>query len=887
MATNEAQVSGTTHSGSSMRTTSTGGETSSSTQEVLITGIQSIDTLNLKYGVTSAEKLLEDDSIPEFSNVYKFTIADDVITAVEEYSNDSSVEFAEPNYLYQLLSIPNDPLFGMQWALQNTGQTGGAYDADIDATDAWNVTMGDDDVVIAIIDTGVDSNHPDLANNIISTDSEDWFGHGTHCAGIAAAVTNNGIGVAGVAGSCKIISRKAFTQVFLVTLLLQNFIIARDIINVTKNGADVISMSFGGPILSRLQGIALNYADNQGVVLIAAAGNSDACTPFYPAAHDKVIAVAANDSRAFFSQFGGWIDVAAPGVDILSLRANGTDMHGDGTHIVDENYYICSGTSMACPHVAGVAALVLSKNPDLTPQEVRTILRSSTDPANSDEYIGTGRINAYKAVQKAAHVTAELDPSLGDKNVQGAVKIGGVAKGESFQQYKIECGKGLYPTSWTQIMSSNLPNFGILPLAELDTIQLDEGLYTIRLTVTASGFTYEDMTVVRVDNVANTHYVDDVANNGGGSESNPFNKIQYAIDICGSKDTVFVYNGVYHEHLSIGAGRSVNLIGENKETTVVDSTGIWWSNSAVSTSSSLRINGFKLIPPSSIDISIAAIGVSNCEIYGNKIIGGGISIIGFCPLAGSWSVSLDNIISGNKFTGNAFIDLIGCRQNTISDNIMTNGHIGLLWSKNNDIKNNSGGGLELTVASFNNICDNKISNSNSGINLSGLFRPSAFNLISRNTITNSNYGICLGDNCKFNTISENNISNNVFGIHIDSSDMEYNSDYNEIFQNNLISNNLNAYDGCNNTWYKPLSLQGNFWSDYKIKYPNANPRPLMPWIWDTPYAIPGGNNQDKYPLVNAYSSSQSTPQSNPQSNPTPQSQPGSTQQTKTGSTTNK
>jgi len=900
MPTNGAQVSGTTYTGYSMETTSTGDQSSPSSQEVIITGIKSIDELNVKHGVNSAEKFLEDDSITEFSNVYKFKLSADVLIALGDYLNDSHVEFAEPNYIYHHCATPNDPYFNQQWALHNTGQTGGKADADIDAPEAWDIETGSSDIVIAIIDTGVDTFHPDLAGNIVpGSTNDDWNGHGTHCAGIAAAVTNNGIGVAGVARGCKIMPLFAMGPIG----ILAEFLVSKSIVDATNNGTDVISMSLGGFSEGTLMKRAIDYADLKGVVIVAAAGNEDINVKIYPAGNPKVIAVAAtdnNDSRTFFSNYGSWVDVAAPGINILSLRANGTDMYGDGSHIVDNNYYIASGTSMACPHVAGVAALVLSKKPYLTPREVRTVLRSSTDVVNSDKHIGTGRINAYEAVHKAAHVVAELDHSLDEKDVEGVVKIKGTAKGTFFQKYLVEYGRGIYPDEWKQIAVSHTPNFGIMPLAEWNTMGLDEGLYTIKLTMTTSnGFTYRDMIVVRVDNIAQTYYVDDDFN----TSDDHFNKIMDAIDQYGSKDTIQVYSGTYYEHLSIGSDRSVKLIGENKETTIIDSTNTWWNSDTICIShSKLCISGFTIMPH-----YLSAIVTSDSNIYENNFIGEGITIIGFNPLQPSLETSSNNIISGNTLLMHSNIALIGCRKNTISDNIISEGAL-LLCSNKNDVNNNIIGnittlfssnnndiynneisnGLFIVGASFNNIYDNIISDGSCGIELIGGFLfPSSFNLITRNNITNHDYGIHMTSTMfknGFNTVSKNNISNNEYGIYIE----EYNNNT-EIYNNNFFENYIHAYDcGYDNVWYKPLLMSGNYWDDYQIKYPYAHQRTLMPWLWDTPYAIDGGSSKDLYPLVNWYDNSasyNSQSQSNNQQNSQSTGQSGSTQQSTTGSST--
>ncbi|MHB8896278.1 MAG: S8 family serine peptidase [Candidatus Geothermincolia bacterium] len=323
----------------------------------------------------------------------------------------------------------NDPLFSMQWHLHNEGQTGGKVDADMDAPEAWQIEQGSNQVVIAIIDTGVDYNHPDLSFNIWKNyreipdnhldddangyvddyhgydftagdaDPKDDFGHGTHCAGIADAVTNNGIGVAGVARQAKIQAVKVLDHMGSGYWEW----VAAGIVYAADNGADVISMSLGGPY-SRLVEDACNYARDKGVVVVAAAGNSATSAKSYPAGSESVIAVSAtdhNDQLAWFSNFGDWVDVSAPGVNVLATMPTYTVTMNIFWGL-EKNYSHMSGTSMACPNVAGLAALILARYPDLTNEQVREALINTGDDLGTpgfDPYFGYGRINAANAMR--------------------------------------------------------------------------------------------------------------------------------------------------------------------------------------------------------------------------------------------------------------------------------------------------------------------------------------------------------------------------------------------------------------------------------------------------------------------------------------------------------
>jgi len=414
----------------------------------------SIMILNEKHQVNSIQRVFKNSDNTILNNIYLFCVPEDadIISIVDDYSSCPDVEYAEPNGIFYLFGIPNDENFSKQWALQNTGQNGGTPDADIDAPEAWDIETGSLDITIAIIDSGVDYNHPDLSGNIWKNEDEipnngvdddnngfiddircwdfcnddndplDDSGHGTHCAGIAAAIGNNSIGIAGVCWNCKIMAIKGFDKNGLgwATDLANAIIYAAD------NGADVISMSWGNYNSTKIIHDAIDYAYSNGVVLAAAAGNIliDISRKYYPAAFDNVIAVAAtdkNDYKASFSNYGDWVDVAAPGDEIYSTMPTYSVELNSAPYFLSMNYDYLDGTSMACPMVAGLAALLLSYNPNLTPDEVRNIIHDSTDWINTDKYIGNGRINAYKALLIESGVTVppnKPDPPYGPTNGQ-------------------------------------------------------------------------------------------------------------------------------------------------------------------------------------------------------------------------------------------------------------------------------------------------------------------------------------------------------------------------------------------------------------------------------------------------------------------------------------
>ncbi|TCS83685.1 S8 family peptidase [Tepidibacillus fermentans] len=317
-----------------------------------------------------------------------------LITILEK---DSRIEYVEPHFIYltneldkkpsqnRQSFIPNDRLYlDYQWNLPN-----------IDTEQGWNFTKGNKDIIVAVVDTGVDLNHPEFQGklvkgyNVINPNRlpMDDDGHGTHVAGIISANTNNGQGIAGITWYNKIMPIKVLDQSGAGTL----FDVAQGIIWATDHGADVINLSLGNYAESKYLHDAIRYAFSKNVVLIAATGNDNTDQLGYPAAYPEVIGVSAvdpNQQRAEFSNYGDDVDVVAPGVNIASTYPN-------------NRYAALSGTSMASPHVAALAALIKSDNPMLTNREIISIItKTATDLGmrGKDPYFGYGEINIGKAV---------------------------------------------------------------------------------------------------------------------------------------------------------------------------------------------------------------------------------------------------------------------------------------------------------------------------------------------------------------------------------------------------------------------------------------------------------------------------------------------------------
>ena len=320
----------------------------------------------------------------------------DLKAVLADLSAQSAVAYAHPHGLYEPVLTPNDPMLEEQWAVQK-----------MRLPEAWNTTTGDVNVIVGIIDTGRDPNHPDLSGQFLpgydyyANDPDPWDvgGHGTMVAGVVGAIGNNGTGVAGTNWKCKILPYRVGDWSLSIWAIVQSL---RD---ATDKGARVINMSFGGFGGWPAMHDALKYAYSKGVVLIAAAGNSYTQTPVYPAAYPEVIGVVAtnrSDQKAYFSSYGSWVDVSAPGQEILTTTVGG-------------GYKSVNGTSFASPYTAGLASLLLSVNPTLTNEEVREILRSTAvdlGSAGFDNVFGYGRIDAPAAVMAARGAAADDTPPV-------------------------------------------------------------------------------------------------------------------------------------------------------------------------------------------------------------------------------------------------------------------------------------------------------------------------------------------------------------------------------------------------------------------------------------------------------------------------------------------
>lgn len=369
----------------------------------------------------------------------KLSAGADLTSLAEQFSALPGVMYAEPNYIRTLMRTPDDSVLSQQWALNN-----------IRAFEAWDITTGGE-VTIALLDTGVSPSHPDLGDKLLpgydfynnDDNPEDDEGHGTYTAGVAAASTDNGEGIAGMCWNCRIMPIKVLGE----RGQGDDAMIAAGMRWAVDQGARVISMSLGGTKDTQVMRDAANYAHDRNVLVIAASGNghNKGNKPNYPAAYPHVLAVTAtgiDDRVTGFSTTGDFVDIAAPGSGVWSTLWTPDD--GD-------TYGYASGTSAACPHVAGAAALLLTLHPELSADQIGELLQASADdlgaPSKDAEY-GAGRLNLLRVVQMGS-----------DPNVLSHSRIQGRIAGAPADQVTLVLNTG----QTTQPDASGFYNFDHLP----------------------------------------------------------------------------------------------------------------------------------------------------------------------------------------------------------------------------------------------------------------------------------------------------------------------------------------------------------------------------------------------------------------------------------------
>lgn len=377
------------------------------------------------------------------------------------------VRFVEKNLVFDGALVPNDPEYPTQWHLERIG-----------ATQAWDTTQGASGAVIAILDSGVDPTHPDLAGKLVagintysaSAGTADSFGHGTEVAGAAAAITNNAEGVAGVAGASPIMPVRVTNASGSAT----STSIANGIVWAVDHGAKVLNLSFGGIAGNATIGSAAQYAYTHGALVVAASGNCGCTDP--TAETPYILSVAStdeNDASAAFSTVGPFVDVSAPGTNIATTAMFGL-------------YTTDSGTSLSSPIVAGVASLMFAANPTLSPATVTQLIESTAlDIGNDgrDARFGHGRVQAAAAVSAAAHYLPPPDttpPTLSiGSPAQGATVSGSVVVAATASD-DVAVAKVELSVNGVPYAADTTSPYSFA----WDTSALQNGPYTLQLTAT-------------------------------------------------------------------------------------------------------------------------------------------------------------------------------------------------------------------------------------------------------------------------------------------------------------------------------------------------------------------------------------------------------------------
>ena len=500
------------------------------------TSAAELDRLSQQLGAVSVSPIFSPATPagqhPRLQSIYliRFPVSWALESLQRRYARHPAVAAVELNRLSQPCAetVPNDPSYGEQWNLRL-----------INMPEAWGTTQGNPQVTVAVVDSGIATQHPEfrsqlwrnsgeIPNNGIDDDrngyiddingwdfsdaptlpgSGDWTardnepedetGHGTHVSGIIAAETNNRIGIAGIAWKCRLMPLRAGFK-YGGGEYLQNDDLAAAIVYAADNGAQVINMSWGDTVNAFIIKDALAYAYARGCVLVGAAGNSGARGSYYPAALKNVVSVAGlgREKQLYSdSNFGATIDIAAPGEEIPS-----TDLNG--------GYQNRSGTSMAAAHVSGIAGLMIAANPQYTSTEVQETLVSTAEPLFINALVGAGSLDAHAALTASTEVIAQIDAhqmfsQVVDSNNISNIEIFGSAGGSGFTEYWLEYGIGEVPELWFPLGSvQTRPKFNVC-LHKWNTSDLVENRYTLRLNVkTENGDIKRDRVVVDVSQTA-------------------------------------------------------------------------------------------------------------------------------------------------------------------------------------------------------------------------------------------------------------------------------------------------------------------------------------------------------------------------------------------------
>ncbi len=538
----------------------------------------------------------------------------------QQYNRNPHIEYVQENYIMGACIVPNDPFFysAASWKdiLDHTNFLDQYHLHTMDAPGAWQQTTGSEDIVVAVLDSGIDYTLPDLRENMwinkdeipdnnidddqdgfidnlygadfINNDGDpiDDHYHGTFCAGIIGATGNNNLGLTGVSWKVQLMALKGLSK----TGSGPSDVLAQAIIWAADNGADVISnsWSFGGMLPTNpLVEDAIRYAHEKGVIVIFAAGNAlgDGRNIKWlsPQNMPETITVSATNAPPYtekkygYSNWGKLVDVAAPGVSIMSLLPS-SYQH---PYALQDRYIRLSGTSAACPQVAGIIALLLAKDNTLTFDMIRTMLKGSVEQIDKKySYpIGSGRINASKALQRTPSIALlENPPQYAD--IKGVFTIQGSAWSTTFQYYQlsyVQQGTNI----WTIITNSTTPLISGT-LATLDTCSLADDAYVIKLDVICTDHCYNDTLEIVVNNRKNDLIVDD----DGGPDVN-FTTIEEAVAHAGDNDRILIHEGEYDisgppiwDWVNIDKSISLIALGDTENTIIDCWAGFFFYNAS-------------------------------------------------------------------------------------------------------------------------------------------------------------------------------------------------------------------------------------------------------------------------------------------------------------------